>query len=136
MVVDSLKWIASMAAVMVLTLATPALSAGPCATVLVSLAPPVVARGGTVTAMASLVNCSGAVEKVTVNFKVETPFGFLGLGSFKLKLQADATHAASVTYRVPKWTPLGVYSVKVSVFDAAGTTLLSTSTASLTVVPL
>jgi hypothetical protein len=86
--------------------------------------------------MASLVNCSGAVEKITVNFKVENPFGFIGVGSFKLKLQAGATHAASVTYKVPKWTPLGVYRVKVDVYDAAGTTLLSTSTTSLTVVPL
>lgn len=131
----SLKWIASIAAVMVLTLATPALSAGPCATVMVSLAPPTVARGGTVTATASIANCTNAFEKVTVNFKVETPFGFVAMGSFKLRLEPEETRAASLTYKVPQWTPLGVYRVKVSVYDGSGTILLSTSTAALTVAP-
>jgi hypothetical protein len=132
----SIKWGIVIAALVTLALPSTALpapqTAEPCANVSVSLSPPVVARGGTVTAAASIENCSTARQRYTIRYELTTPCTRSVLLSFPVTFEAGAAFSASYSFRVPSFACRGDYAVTVKVFS--GTTLLSSSTAMITVV--
>jgi len=131
----SIKWSIVIAALVTLALPAPALpapqSSQPCANVSISLAPPVVARGGTVTAAASIENCSTARQRYTIRYELTTPCTRSVLFSIPVRFEAGASFSASYSFRIPSFACRGDYSVTVKIFS--GTTLLSSSTAMLTV---
>ena len=132
----SIRWSIVIVALVTLVLPAPGLpapqSSEPCANVSISLAPPVVARGGTVTAAASIENCSTARQRYTISYELTTPCTQAVLFSIPVRFEAGASFSASYSFRIPRFTCPGNYVVTVKVLS--GTTLLSSSTAMLTVV--
>jgi hypothetical protein len=132
---NSIRWSIVIAALAILALPGTALpapqSSEPCANVSVSLAPPVVARGGTVTAAASIENCSTSRQRYTIRYELTTPCTSAVIFSFPVRFEAGASFSASYSFRIPRFTCPGDYAVTVKIFS--GTTLLSSSTAMLTV---
>jgi hypothetical protein len=132
----SIRWGIVIAALVTLALPATALpapqSSEPCANVSISLSPAVVARGGTVTAAASIENCSTASQRYTIRYELTTPCTRAVLLSFPVTFEAGASFSASFSFRIPSFFCRGDYSITVKVFS--GTTLLSSSTAMITVV--
>ncbi|HEX5735747.1 MAG TPA: hypothetical protein VF131_23165 [Blastocatellia bacterium] len=130
----SFRWIIVIAALVTLAMPATALpqTSEPCANVSISLSPPVVARGGTVNVDASIENCSTARQRYTIKYELTTPCTRAVLLSIPVRFDAGASFSASFSFRIPSFFCRGDYAITVKVFS--GTTLLSSSTAMITVV--
>jgi hypothetical protein len=95
------KWLAALAALSMLSLATVAQTTGPAAQLSLGVTPMTVSAGSTVTVFGSITNTSSKSEKVTVSYDVVGPCNYADTYSVKLTLQAGETRTASNSYTAP-----------------------------------
>jgi hypothetical protein len=95
------KWLAALAALSMLSLATVAQTTGPAAQLSLGVTPTTVSAGSTVTVFGSITNTSSKSEKVTVSYDVVGPCNYADTYSVKLTLQAGETRTASNSYTAP-----------------------------------
>jgi hypothetical protein len=97
----SLKWLAALTALSLLSIAAFAQTAGPAAQLSVGVTPTTVSAGGTVTVFGSITNTSSKSEKVTINYDVVGPCNFTDTYTVKVTLRAGETRTSSTSYTVP-----------------------------------
>jgi len=129
----SLKIIATiaLAITVLLGVAGTSQSATPCADVTVSIIPDSISPGGVVTVAGSVLNCSGAKERVDIQYGISGPCGVADMGTVRFLLKARETRSSSLSYTVPASACAGTYTITVSAY--VGGTLLDTASATLTV---
>ena len=97
----SIKWLAALAALSLLSVAALAQTSGPAAQISLGVTPTVVNGGGTVTVFGSITNTSSKAEKVTVTYDVVGPCNYADSYSLKVTLKARETRTASNSYTAP-----------------------------------
>lgn len=112
-----------------LTLSSNAAKTSPCAGFSLAADPTTVAAGGTATLSGSVSNCSGANERLTINYVVAGPCNYYDTYSLTVTLQPGETQSASVSRVVPTCT--GNYTVTGSVYS--GKTFLTSASVTFTV---
>ena len=97
----SLKWLAALTALSLLSIAAFAQTAGPAAQLSLGVTPTTVNAGGTVTVFGSITNTSSKTEKVTITYDVVGPCNYTDTYTVKVTLKAGETRTASNSYTVP-----------------------------------
>ena len=102
-----------------------------CCNVEVTVSPASAKRGETVKITALVQNSSATTQRVTVAFKLTSPFT-MALGSFPLTLAPNKDFSKTVPLRIPRNAPIGSYSLELTTTTKSGVIV---RTATLVVVP-
>src|ERR1051325_9431177 len=97
----SFKWLASLVALSLLSIAALAQTTGPAAQVSLGVTPTTVSAGSTVTVFGSITNTFSKAEKMNINYDVVGPCNYSDTYSVKVTLKAGETRTASNSYAVP-----------------------------------
>lgn len=124
----SLKWLAGLAALSLLSIAAFAQTAGPSVQTSLGVTPSVVNAGGTVTVFGSITNTSSKTEKLTINYDVVGPCNYTDAYTVKLTLKPGETRTSSNSYTVPACA--GDYIITATA--TSGGTVLDTKSVTVT----
>jgi hypothetical protein len=125
----SFKWLATLAAFSLLSVAALAQTTGPAGQISLGVTPTVVSAGGTVTVFGSITNTSSKAEKVTINYDVVGPCNYTDTYSVRVTLKAGETRTASNSQTAPACA--GDYTITATA--TSGGTVLDVKSATVTV---
>ena len=97
----SLKWLAVLAALSLLSVAAFAQTAGPSVQSSLGVTPTTTTAGGTVTVFGSITNTSSKSEKVTINYDVVGPCNYTDSYTVRVTLRPGETRSSSNSQTVP-----------------------------------
>jgi hypothetical protein len=97
----SFKWLASLAALTVLSVVAIAQTAGPAAQLSLGVTPTTASAGSTVTVFGSITNTSSKSEKVTIDYDVVGPCNYTDAYTVKVTLKPGETRTASSSQTAP-----------------------------------
>ena len=124
----SYKCLSSFSALILLSVAALAQTAGPSAQLSVGVTPTVVSAGGTVTVFGSITNTSNKSLKLTINYDVVGPCNYTDAYTVKITLRPGETRTSSNSYTVP--TCAGDYTVTATAIS--GGTVLDVKSVTVT----
>ncbi len=124
----SLKWLAALAALSLLSVVAIAQTTGPTVQTSLGVTPTVVNAGGTVTVFGSITNTSSKTLKLTVNYDVVGPCNYTDAYTVKLTLKPGETRTSSNSYTVPNCA--GDYIITGTA--SSGNTVLDTKSVTVT----
>jgi hypothetical protein len=97
----SFKWLASLAALTLLSVVALAQTAGPAAQLSLGVTPTIASAGSTVTVFGSITNTSSKSEKVTIDYNVVGPCTYTDAYTVKVTLRPGETRTASSSQTAP-----------------------------------
>ena len=97
----SFKWLASLAALTLLSVVALAQTAGPAAQLSLGVTPTIASAGSTVTVFGSITNTSSKSEKVTIDYNVVGPCNYTDAYTVKVTLRPGETCTASSSQTAP-----------------------------------
>jgi hypothetical protein len=97
----SFKWLASLAALTLLSVVALAQTAGPAAQLSLGVTPTIASAGSTVTVFGSITNTSSKSEKVTIDYDVVGPCNYTDAYTVKVTLRPGETRTASSSQTAP-----------------------------------
>jgi hypothetical protein len=97
----SFKWLASLAALTLLSVVAFAQTAGPAAQLSLGVTPTIASAGSTVTVFGSITNTSSKSEKVTIDYNVVGPCNYTDAYTVKVTLRPGETRTASSSQTAP-----------------------------------
>jgi hypothetical protein len=97
----SFKWLASLAALTLLSVVALAQTAGPAAQLSLGVTPTIASAGSTVTVFGSITNTSSKSEKVTIDYNVVGPCNYTDAYTVKVTLRPGETRTASSSQTAP-----------------------------------
>ena len=124
----SLKWLAALAALSLLSVVALAQTTGSTVQTSLGVTPTVVSVGGTVTVFGSITNTSSKTQKLTINYDVVGPCNYTDAYTVKLTLKPGETRTSSNSYTVPACA--GDYIITATA--SSGNTVLDTKSVTVT----
>ena len=125
----SFKWLASLAALTLLSVVALAQTAAPSVQTSLGVTPTTTTAGGTVTVFGSITNTSSKSLKLTINYDVVGPCNYTDAYTVKLTLRPGETRTSSNSYTAPACA--GDYIITATAIS--GGTVLDTKSVTVTV---